>query len=224
MKNHIVAIDGPVGSGKSTVAKEVAKKLGYIYLDTGAMYRCVALKWIADCGLEEIKKHQDEIVRIAKSCDIKLTQDGNVFLDGRDVSNEIRTPQVSNLASSVSALKGVREVLWQKQREIGKGGHLVAEGRDVGTVVFPQAEIKIFLTASLKERAKRRYLELKEKGLNIDFEGLKKEIEIRDRQDLTRDTAPLRKADDAVEIDTDGMAVSEVVDEILKIVNSVSCA
>lgn len=224
MKDIIIAIDGPSGSGKSTVSRQLAKRLNYIYLDTGAMYRCVALKIqrsklkIQNCfDEEEIKKYESEIVEIAKSCDIKF-KDDKIFLDGEDVSDKIRTQDISNLASSVSTIKGVREILWEMQREIGKQGKIVAEGRDVGTVVFPSCEVKIFLTASLEERVRRRYKELKERGLEVDFETLKNEVKSRDLQDSNRLIAPLKKADDALEINTDNLTPEEVVDKLVQIV------
>jgi len=214
----VVAIDGPAGAGKSTVAKLVAKRLGYLYVDTGAMYRAVALKALR-LGMDI----RDEVVmsHLAQMTDIVLQPqpDGGVrvFLDGEDVSEAIRTPEVSEAASVISAYQGVREALTAKQKLLAERGGVVMEGRDVQTVVAPDAEVKIFLTASLQERAKRRWLELRERGVDIPYEQVLRDLEERDERDRNRSIAPLRKAPDAVEIDTTDMTVEQVVDKIVEL-------
>lgn len=214
----VVAIDGPAGAGKSTVAKLVAKRLGYLYVDTGAMYRAVALKALR-LGMDI----RDEVAmsHLAQMTDIVLQPqpDGGVrvFLDGEDVSEAIRTPEVSEAASVISAYQGVREALTAKQKLLAERGGVVMEGRDVQTVVAPDAEVKIFLTASLQERAKRRWLELRERGVDIPYEQVLRDLEERDERDRNRSIAPLRKAPDAVEIDTTDMTVEQVVDKIVEL-------
>ncbi len=217
-KGIVVAIDGPAGSGKSTVAKLAAKRLGYLYVDTGAMYRAVALKALR-LGVDI----HDEVAmsHLAQATDITLHQqpDGRVqvLLDGEDVTEAIRTPEVSEASSVVSAHLGVREALTAKQKLLAEQGGVVMEGRDVQTVVAPDAEVKIFLTASLEERAKRRWLELQQKGIEIAYEQVLQELRERDERDSTRSVAPLRKAPDAIEIDTTGMTIDEVVDKIVEL-------
>jgi cytidylate kinase len=204
-KGLVIAIDGPVGAGKSTVAKLVARKLGYLYVDTGAMYRAVALKALR-LGMDI----NDPIVMamLAEATDIQLQQQGDgsvrVFLDGEDVTEAIRTPEVSEASSIVSAHEGVRKVLAERQKAMAELGGVVMEGRDIQTVIAPDAEVKIFLTASLEERAKRRWLELQQKGISVSYEEVLQEVKERDERDKTRAIAPLRKAPDAVEIDTTG--------------------
>jgi CMP/dCMP kinase len=217
-KGLVIAIDGPVGAGKSTVAKLVARKLGYLYVDTGAMYRAVALKALR-LGMDI----NDPIVMamLAEATDIQLQQQGDgsvrVFLDGEDVTEAIRTPEVSEASSIVSAHEGVRKVLAERQKAMAKLGGVVMEGRDIQTVIAPDAEVKIFLTASLEERAKRRWLELQQKGISVSYEEVLQEVKERDERDKTRAIAPLRKAPDAVEIDTTGMTPEEVAEKIVKL-------
>jgi len=217
-KGLVIAIDGPVGAGKSTVAKLVARKLGYLYVDTGAMYRAVALKALR-LGMDI----NDPIVMamLAEATDIQLQQqvDGSVrvFLDGEDVTEAIRTPEVSEASSIVSAHEGVRKVLAERQKAMAELGGVVMEGRDIQTVIAPDAEVKIFLTASLEERAKRRWLELQQKGISVSYEEVLQEVKERDERDKTRAIAPLRKAPDAVEIDTTGMTPEEVTEKIVKL-------
>lgn len=217
-KGLVIAIDGPVGAGKSTVAKLVARKLGYLYVDTGAMYRAVALKALR-LGMDI----NDPIVMamLAEATDIQLQQQGDgsvrVFLDGEDVTEAIRTPEVSEASSIVSAHEGVRKVLAERQKAMAELGGVVMEGRDIQTVIVPDAEVKIFLTASLEERAKRRWLELQQKGISVSYEEVLQEVKERDERDKTRAIAPLRKAPDAVEIDTTGMTPEEVAEKIVEL-------
>ncbi len=217
-KGLVIAIDGPVGAGKSTVAKLVAQKLGYLYVDTGAMYRAVALKALR-LGMDI----NDPIVMamLAEATDIQLQQqdDGSVrvFLDGEDVTEAIRTPEVSEASSIVSAHEGVRKVLAERQKAMAELGGVVMEGRDIQTVIAPDAEVKIFLTASLEERAKRRWLELQQKGVSVIYEEVLQEVKERDERDKSRAIAPLKKAPDAVEIDTTKMTPEEVADKIVEL-------
>lgn len=209
-----IAIDGPAGAGKSTIAKLAAKKLGYIYVDTGAMYRAIALYLI------ENDINVDDEASVSEACD-KIDvgiryEDGvqNIYLNGRNVSTEIRKEQVGNMASKAAAKKPVRAKLLNLQRDIAKGSDVIMDGRDIGTFVLPDAELKIYLTASVSTRAKRRYDELKAKGENPDIEKIKSDIEQRDYQDMNREIAPLRQADDAWYLDTSDMGVDEVVGSI----------
>ena len=217
MKPLVIAIDGPAGAGKSSVAKRVAQALGYRYLDTGALYRALAWK-----AIQRGLRPQDTryIIEMTRETRVELQQhDGEqrVLVDGEDVTDAIRAPEVGNLASPISAISEVRENLLDWQREFGRQGGTVAEGRDTGTVVFPDAEVKIFLTASLNERARRRHKELLERGINIPFEQVKLDMEARDQRDSTRHVAPLRPAPDAVVIDTEHMSLDEVVEEVLRV-------
>jgi cytidylate kinase len=216
VKPIIVAIDGPAGAGKSTVAKTLAKKLSYTYMDTGAMYRAFALKAARD-GID--LENEDALRASLAATNIELHEDAGrprVVLDGRDVAGEIRTPELSQSASRVSALKPVRERMVELQRAMGARGGIVAEGRDIGTVVFPGAEVKVFLTAGSEERARRRFAELKGNGKGVTLEETVAEMEQRDRRDREREYAPLRQADDAIAIDSTGMTVDEVVERIMK--------
>jgi cytidylate kinase len=213
----VIAIDGPAGAGKSSVAKRVAQALGYRYLDTGALYRALAWK-----AMQRGLRPQDTryIIEMTRETRVELQQSNGeqrVLVDGEDVTEAIRVPEVGNLASPISAIPEVREILLDWQREFGRQGGIVAEGRDTGTVVFPNAEVKIFLTASLDERARRRHKELLERGINISFEQVKLDMEARDQRDSTRHVAPLRPAPDAVLINTDHMSLDEVVEEVLRI-------
>jgi cytidylate kinase len=213
----VIAIDGPAGAGKSSVAKRVAQALGYRYLDTGALYRALAWK-----AMQRGLRPQDTryIIEMTRETRVELQQSNGeqrVLVDGEDVTEAIRVPEVGNLASPISAIPEVREILLDWQREFGRQGGIVAEGRDTGTVVFPHAEVKIFLTASLDERARRRHKELLERGINISFEQVKLDMEARDQRDSTRHVAPLRPAPDAVLINTDHMSLDEVVEEVLRI-------
>ena len=206
-----VAIDGPAGSGKSTVAKRVARDYHILYLDTGAMYRACALKALeARADLE----NETALMDIFRDMQLGVVYEDGVqktMLDGRDVSEEIRRPEISTAASVVSKHPSVRMHMVEKQREIAGKNSCVLDGRDIGTVVLPDADFKFFLTATPEVRAKRRYDELVAKGHSVDFEELKREIVRRDDRDSTRAFAPLKKADDAIEVDTTGMTIDEVV-------------
>ena len=211
----IIAIDGPSGAGKSTLAKRLAKELGFIYVDTGAMYRALALKVLRE-GVD--LADDASMARLIGSTTIDLRQvEGalQVLLDGADVAAEIRTPQVSQMASKASALGVVRVRLLELQRDMARRGSIVAEGRDIGTVVFPQAEVKIFLQASAAERARRRFAELQGAGQSVDLTETLREIEERDKRDSERDLAPLLQADDALMIDSSSFDVDQVTARVL---------
>lgn len=216
-KKLIIAIDGPAGSGKSTVAKEIAKRLGLLYVDTGAMYRALTLK-----ALKENIAFNDEkaLVELARrtTIDSKTNSDFklSVLLDGADVSEEIRKLYVTNNVKYVARLPKVRQEMVKLQRKAASSGRAVLEGRDIGTVVFPDADKKIYLDASVDERIKRRYNELKEKGHEITRDEIEEDVITRDHTDRTRDVAPLKKADDAVVIDTTDLTVAEVADRIVR--------
>ncbi len=211
----IIAIDGPSGAGKSTLAKRLAKELRFVYLDTGALYRALALKVLRQ-GIDLADDARLEELIAATEIDLQDTN-GNlaVLLDGLDVAAEIRTPEVSQMASKVSALRMVRARMLELQREMGRRGSVVAEGRDIGTVIFPEAEVKIFLDASARERARRRYNELKSAGRAVDYEETLREIEERDKRDSERDLAPLRKAEDALMMDSSSATADEVAAKFL---------
>ena len=214
-KSYIVAVDGPSGAGKSTIAQELAKSLDIAYIDTGAMYRACAL-YLSERGVENFSSTTD-IVKYLSDIKIKL-EPGRVLLNGRDVSKLIRTGEISRLASDISAIKEVRDILVEMQREMGKKESVVMDGRDIGTNVFPDADYKIFLVASLEERAKRRYKELLERGENADLSQVKEDMRQRDHNDSTRKYNPLKQAEDAILIDSTGMGINQVVDKILKII------
>jgi CMP/dCMP kinase len=214
----IIAIDGPAGSGKSTTAKLTAKTLDYQYIDTGAMYRAVGLQVLKNgIGLED----EDKISKIAKSVKInfeKIENEQHIFLNEQDITEEIRTPEISDAASRISTYAQVREAMVDMQRKMGKNGGIVMEGRDIGTVVFPDAEVKVFLVASLHERAKRRHAELTQKGIEVDLYNLEKEILARDVRDSSRNNSPLTKAKDSVELDTTDLSIDEQVNRIVELV------
>ncbi len=202
-----VAIDGPGGAGKSTIARAVAKRMSMDYIDTGAMYRAIALKMLRNRVSAE---DESGLARLLAATEIDFTA-GSVLLDGEIVNEEIRTSEVAALASACSALAPVREKLVALQRQMGEEKSVVMDGRDIGTNVLPQAEYKFYLTAKPEERARRRHLELLEKGREISFLQVLKELEQRDHQDMTRELNPLKKAEDALEIDTTGMTLEEVI-------------
>ena len=219
-KKLIVAIDGPAGSGKSTTAKLLANKLKYLYLDTGAMYRAITFLALKN----KITNNEDEIVALLKNTNIELTYtDGNscVFADKVELSEEIRSLEVNSNVSNVSKIKKVRQILVEKQRQIGALGGIVMEGRDIGTVVFPNADAKFFLTATIDERTKRRTKEMKDKGKHVHEEVVKESLLNRDKIDSTREESPLLKADDAIPVDTSFLTIDEQVnfiyDEIAKV-------
>jgi cytidylate kinase len=206
-----VAIDGPAGAGKSTVARQVASALGYTYVDTGAMYRAVA--WaVVNTGITP--EDSAAVCGLAARLDVRLEQ-GCVFADGQDITDKIRTPEISNLTSPVSALACVRDRLAALQREMGRNGGVVMEGRDIGTVVLPYAEVKVFLTASQGERVRRRREELEASGILLSPEQLAEDIAARDARDASRDVAPMVPAADAVQLISDGLSVGEVVSRIV---------
>lgn len=214
----VVAIDGPAGAGKSTVAKLVAERLSYLYIDTGAMYRAVAYRIMKD-GVQV--SDPAKVTRAAKKLDIRLkdTENGQrVYVDGEDVTEAIRSVEVTRLSSPVSAVPGVRKRLVDLQRNMAEDeAGVVMEGRDIGTVVFPNAKVKVYLTASVEERARRRTLEMTRKGMQADVKQVETEIRERDLRDSTRSTAPLAQASDAVMVNTDGVSIEQVVDKIAAI-------
>ena len=221
-KGLIVAIDGPAGSGKSTSAKLIAKKLGYVYIDTGAMYRAITYLALE----QEAINDESRIIELARSCKIDLDyKDGEVIvlLNGKNISKEIRSAEVNSHVSNVSKISEVRKVLVEKQREMGaKGKGVVMEGRDIGTVVFPNADVKIFLTASLDIRANRRTKEYNENGSKVLVNDIKSNLSNRDKIDSSRNDSPLIKASDAVEVDTTNVTIDEQVNLILEEVKKVA--
>jgi len=219
MKNLIIAIDGPVGSGKSTLARRVAELMGYVYIDTGAMYRALALKAVRG-GLCFDRDSDLETLARGTRIDLKaLDGTQQVFLDGEDVTTAIRTPEVSQAASKIAVVSGVRHVLVAEQRRSGQQGGVVMEGRDIGSVVFPDADLKIFLTASPEVRAERRYHEHQQKGDSIDLARTLVEIHERDQRDRERTTSPLVRAPDAVVVDSTAMEAEEVARLVVMLAN-----
>jgi cytidylate kinase len=210
LKNIIIAIDGPAASGKSSTAKRVAHELGYIHADTGAMYRAVALKALR---LGIAPGDADAVAAMTKTTAVRLEHDNDerlrVMLDGEDVTDAIRLPDVTRTVSEVSAIPAVRELMVREQRAMGSSGGIVLEGRDIGTVVFPHAELKIFMIADPRERAVRRAKELEEKGIHADVQVLEQEIRERDAYDSSRAHSPLKKAEDAIVLDTTHLTIEE---------------
>jgi cytidylate kinase len=217
IKRVIVAIDGPAGAGKSTIARRVAAKLGYVYIDTGAMYRAIAL-WALRTGIAVDDMHRLE--QLARAARIEFPAEGHIELNGEDVSGAIREPGVSEAASKVAAVPAVRRALVERQREIAESHSVVMEGRDIGTVVFPQAHVKIYLDATAQVRAERRAEDLRRKGVESTAASLAREIEDRDRRDRTRPHSPLMQAPDAAYLDTTGLSPDEVENEILRLVRT----
>ena len=215
----VVAIDGPAGTGKGTVTKIIAEKLNLIYIDTGAMYRAVCVKALNNNiepeDIENIKKMLENI-------SIKLSiKDGKqqVLLDGKNITDEIRTPKVDSYVAKFAAIKEVREKMTPLQREMKNEGNIIMEGRDIGTVIFPDAEVKIYLDATVEERANRRYKQNLEKGIDCTYDEVLKSIKERHILETTREIAPLRQADDAIYVDTTELSIEEVVEKIINIIN-----
>ena len=208
----IIAIDGPAGSGKSTIAKLIAEDLGLVYLDTGAMYRLVTLKALNEGILDDLEK----IKKMLDNLNIDI-RENSFYLDNADVSDEIRKPAVSENVSNIAAIREVREKMVDLQRKFSKSKNVILDGRDIGTVVFPNADVKIFLVADAKERANRRYKELIVKGENVKIEEIYENILKRDEIDSTRKESPLKKAEDAIEVDTTSKNIEQVKNEILNI-------
>ncbi|WP_298592807.1 (d)CMP kinase [uncultured Mitsuokella sp.] len=215
MKRLVVAIDGPAGAGKSTVARIAAEKLGYTYIDTGAMYRGVAWK-----ALQQKQEITDALILdVVRDIDVDLHYEGGattVTVDGTDVSKAIRTPKVSHLVSQVAKLGPVREKMVALQRKMAERGSVLMDGRDIATNVLPHADVKIYLTASIEERARRRCKELQEKGHAVRLSDIRADIAARDKADMEREISPLVQADDAMRLDTTGMSIHEVVEKILE--------
>ncbi|WP_419023371.1 (d)CMP kinase [Emergencia sp.] len=207
-----IAVDGPSGAGKSTIAKAVAQKLSIDYIDTGAMYRAIGYKMLKEgISVDDLAGIQN----LLDTTEIDFSE-GDTILDGQVVNDLIRTPEISKQASRCSAVAIVRKKLVDLQQKMGQAKSVVMDGRDIGTVVFPDAEYKFFITASPEERAKRRYKELLDKGQKVDYEQVLADITARDYNDSTRDVTPLRKAEDAIEVDTTNMSIEEVIDYICK--------
>lgn len=219
-KGLIIAIDGPSGAGKSTITKLLSQRLGYINIDTGAMYRTLALMVKrAGVSLED----DDGLQHVCNGVSIVFERNNGgyrVVANGEDVSDAIRTPEISLLTSAVSTKKVVREIMTRMQREMGKEGWVVLEGRDIGTVVFPDADVKFFLSASVEERGRRRYEELKAKGEEVSLEQTIADVARRDEQDSNREHAPLRKAEDAIELDSTALSIEDVLAEMEKVIKS----
>lgn len=215
MKNLVIAVDGPAGAGKSTIAKLIADKLNINYIDTGAMYRAITYK----CLQNNIDiNNEKEVINIAKDCEIDF-RDNNIYLNGEILKDEIRTMEVSNNVSNVAKIKEVRYLMVDIQRNIGKINSVILDGRDIGSYVFPNADYKFFLVATPEERGKRRYKELVNKGYDVNLEEIINDIIKRDDIDSNREFAPLVKADDAIEIDTTGKSINEVVQSVLSKIN-----
>lgn len=215
-----IAIDGPSGAGKSTVASSLGRRLGYVYIDTGAMYRSVALR-VKEKGV--IPEDELAVGQLASSLHITFVTEGEqtrIFCDGEDISEAIRTPEISRLASFISRQKGVREALVRMQREMGREGGVILEGRDIGTVVFPDADVKFYLDAESDERVRRRFHEMVEKGVEVDFKETEEELLQRDHNDMHRSHSPLKKADDALFVDSTHRSVEEIVGEMVRIVKA----
>ena len=212
-----VAIDGPAGAGKSTIAKQVAKEKGYVYVDTGAMYRGLAIHFL-DQGIES--GETEKIIEACKNANVTIQYENGiqqVYLNGDNITGRLREEEVGNMASATSAIPQVREKLLELQKNLARTQDVIMDGRDIGTCVLPNADVKVFLTASVETRARRRYDELKEKGINCNLEEISRDIKERDERDSTRKIAPLKQAEDAVLIDSSNMTIEEVVSAIMKL-------
>ena len=210
-----VAIDGPAGAGKSTIAKLVAKEKGYIYVDTGAMYRGLAIHFL-DKGIQP--QETEKVIEACKDAEVTIAYEDavqHVYLNGKDISSRLRNEEVGNMASVTSAIPEVRKKLLELQQNLAKTQNVIMDGRDIGTCVLPHADVKVYLTASVETRAKRRYQELQEKGEDCNLEEIAHDIEERDRKDMTREIAPLKQAEDAVLVDSSDMTIAEVVKTIV---------
>ena len=210
-----VAIDGPAGAGKSTIAKLVAKEKGYIYVDTGAMYRGLAIHFL-DKGIQP--QETEKVIEACKDAEVTIAYEDaiqHVYLNGKDISSRLRNEEVGNMASVTSAIPEVRKKLLELQQNLAKTQNVIMDGRDIGTCVLPHADVKVYLTASVETRAKRRYQELQEKGEDCNLEEIAHDIEERDRRDMTREIAPLKQAEDAVLVDSSNMTIAEVVKTIV---------
>lgn len=219
----IIAIDGPSAAGKTSAARLLAKRLGYLYLDSGALYRAIAWK-VSQSGIEP--KEHPRLVELLSKTEVRVKAQGDdfrVWVGEQDVTSQLRAPVISRLASQVSSVPAVREKLLQVQRQLGGKGGVVVEGRDIGTVVFPSADLKFYLDATLQVRGNRRYQELKTMGHAVDEENVLEEVKIRDEKDSRREIAPLKKAEDAVVLDSTGMTLNEVVDRMMAEVQKRVC-
>lgn len=212
-----IAMDGPAGSGKSTVAQKVAERLGLLYLDSGAMYRAVTVLAIEN-GVET---NIPELIKLVKKCHIEFRENGkSIFLNSEDISTQIRTPEVNTLVADIAKIQQIRAEIVRHQRRIGEEGSIIAEGRDLTTIVFPDADYKFYLDASVEERAKRRYAELQAQNVNTTLEFVEEAIRTRDEKDCTREHSPLRPSQDAICVDTTGKTIDEVVDYIISKVSN----
>ncbi len=214
-KRVVVAIDGPAAAGKSTISKLVAKRLGYTYIDTGAMYRAFT-SYVLDKGVDP--ENEEECVKLIPEVDIELFPDGKVMCSGKDVTRVIREPKVSGNVSYIASYKDIRLALVELQRKLANKVSVVMDGRDIGTYVLPNADVKIFMVASVEERARRRFKENQEKGIPCTFEDIVADVEKRDRIDSSRAFAPLKPAEDSVHLDTSKLSIEEVTNEVLRII------
>ena len=213
--SFIVAIDGPAGAGKGTITKQVAEKLNLINVDTGATFRCVALNMLKEnISIDE----EEKIKNLLEKINIEMKSNGEIYLNGENVTKKIRENDVNNFVSPVSTIQIVRNKLLEIQRKIAEGKDVIMEGRDIGTTVFPNADIKIYLDATPEERARRRVLQNKEKGIETSYEEVLENIKDRDKRDSTRKVAPLKKAEDAIYIDSSDMTIEEVVDKVITLI------
>ena len=215
--NKNIAIDGPAGAGKSTIARAVARELEFIYVDTGAMYRAIALFFLNN-GID--LRDEEAVKKACEAVDVRIAYDGGeqqVILNGENVSSDIRTPEVSAMASRSSALPQVRAKLLDLQKDLAADNNVIMDGRDIGTCVLPNADLKIYLTASVETRAKRRYDEMLEKKMQADYDEVIEDIKKRDHQDMTREISPLKQAEDAVLVDSSNMSIDEVKAEIIRL-------